>query len=490
MATTSMTTIARIAVPRGQRSAWLVAIIFAGVVLGSATTLSAFVRIAVATAAFGLIAVICLRAPRQAVVGLMVWLVMLGTLRRIFLMIFDSGGSDPLVLVAPAVAVVLVLIAARRGAFRSRTPLSNSVMLLSALMVLGVLNPLQGGVVVGLTGLVFVLVPLLWFWVGRAVVDDQLFKRLLNLLAALAPLAALYGLYQVYRGFPPWDAGWIATRPLNSLQVGDALRQFASFSAASEYVIFVAVGAVVWVLYARRARWAPSALVVLLLLGWALALASVRGIIVGLVVTIGMLLGVARGRGVAQTIALGLLALMLLSIAASRIDPATVGGEETSSLLRRQVTGFSDPFNPDSAVSTVPGHISRVIEGFRDAASNPLGRGSGSISIAADRFGGGSSTTEVDPSNAAVALGIPGLLAYGAVFFLGFGKAFRRARAQRDLLALAALGILLITNLQWLNGGNYSVAPLPWLVLGWLDRPGREPDDDPDAEDIALASRF
>lgn len=469
---------ARVAAASDRLPIWLVSVTSAAVLLGAATTLPAFVRIAVAVAAAGLIAVTCLQAPRQAVIGLVVWLVILGTLRRIFLLVFDSGGNDPLVLVAPAGVVVLVLIAARRGAFRSRTPLSNSVLLFSGLILVGVLNPLQGGLAVGLSGLLFVLVPLMWFWVGRAVLDDRLFGRLLQLLALLAPAVALYGLYQVYRGFPPWDREWLESREFVSLQVGDALRQFASFSAASEYVIFVAVGTVVWVLYARRARTAPLALMVLLLLGWALALASVRGIIVGVVVTIGMLLGVARGRRIGQTVVLGLFALFLLSLAVSTVDPATVGGDGTSSLLSRQVTGLSDPFNPDPQVSTVPGHISRVIEGFRDAAANPLGRGTGSISIGADKFGQGSSTTEVDPSNAAVALGVPGLLVYGAVFFLGFRKAFRRAREQRDLLALSALGILLITNLQWLNGGNYSVAPLPWLVLGWLDRPDLEPEDD------------
>jgi hypothetical protein len=27
-----------------------------------------------------------------------------------------------------------------------------------------------------------------------------------------------------------------------------------------------------------------------------------------------------------------------------------------------------------------------------------------------------------------------------------------------------------VTLLQWLNGGHYGVAFLPWLVLGWVER--------------------
>lgn len=479
----------RTAVPSGRRSLWLMAIVPLGAVLGAATTLSASVGAAVAVTASGLIAVLCVRAPQPVLVGVVVWLVALGTLRRIFRMVFDTAGSDPLLLIAPAVVVVLVLVAAGRQAFRSRTSLSKAVILLSGLIVLGVFNPLQGGLAVGLSGLIFVLVPILWFWVGRGLMDDRLFKRLLTVVAALAPLAALYGLLQVYQGLPPWDAEWLEAGPINSLRVGDAFRQWASFSAASEYVVFLAVGAVIWVLHIRRARWAPLAIVILSLLGWALAVASVRSITVVLVVTVGMLLGVARGRGIGQTVALGLLALMLLSIALSAVDPATVGGDGTSSLLSRQVTGLSDPFNSDPNVSTFLGHFGRLVDGVRDAVSNPVGRGTGSISIAADRFGEGSNTTEVDLSNAAVALGIPGLLTYSAVFFLGFRKAFRRARLQRDLLTLAALGILLITSLQWLNGGNYAVAPLPWLVLGWLDRPRLVTNEDaPEIEDSMIVA--
>ena len=99
-----------------------------------------------------------------------------------------------------------------------------------------------------------------------------------------------------------------------------------------------------------------------------------------------------------------------------------------------------------------------------------MGNGVGVITIAADKFGpSDNAATDVDPSNVAVAMGIPGLLTYGVVVLLAMRLAFHRARRTRDFLGLAALGIILVTSLQWLNGGAYAVAPLPWLLLGWLD---------------------
>src|SRR5262249_7889761 len=114
---------------------------------------------------------------------------------------------------------------------------------------------------------------------------------------------------------------------------------------------------------------------------------------------------------------------------------------------------------------------------------DPLGTGVGSTTIAAQKLGsetvpandvhsssvGG---VEVDPGNAALAAGLLGLGAYVCVLIIGVRRAYTRARS-RDALALAALGVLFATLFQWLNGGQYAVVILPWLVLGWLDRPER-----------------
>lgn len=453
-------------------------IVLVGAVFGLATTSPLLVRLSVALAVMALIAVVCLRAPRNAVIGLVVWLAVLGTVRRLLLETAALGSNDPLLLVAPAVVAVLVVVAARQGAFRTRTRLTKAVMALSGLLILGTFNPLQGGIAVGLGGLLFALVPTLWFWVGRTVFDDRLLHRLVSLLALLAPLAALYGLYQVYRGFPPWDAAWVQARGYDSLEVKGAYRQFASFSSAAEYVGFLAIGLLVWATRLRNAsRWAPAA-VVIPLLAWSLAVASVRGVLVGTAVTLGVVVAVARGFGITRTAILGLSALVLLSAAVSLLDPSKVGGSATADLLERQVTGLSDPFDPES--STLPVHFQTVVSGILQAFRNPVGQGTGVVSIAADRFGSQSQITETDPSNVAVALGLPGLVSYTAVAAIGLRRAFRRARAGRDLLGLVGLGILLLTGLQWLTGGNYAIAPLPWIVLGWLDRPAASTAGDED----------
>ena len=97
--------------------------------------------------------------------------------------------------------------------------MTNLVLTLSGLVVLATLNPLQGRIAVGIGGLLFVLVPLLWYWVGRSLVDERLVVTVLRVFAVLSLAVAVYGLIQVYRGFPPWDKRWIATKGYTALYV-------------------------------------------------------------------------------------------------------------------------------------------------------------------------------------------------------------------------------------------------------------------------------
>lgn len=438
--------------------------------LGLASTSPALVGIAVALALVALAVLFCGLAPRTTILVLFGWLAAIGAMRRILLSAGVTSKNDPLLLVAPVGVAVLVLVASKRGAFRSRSSLTTTVLVFSGLCVIGAFNPAQGGLAAGFASLLFFLVPLLWFWVGRGLLDDQLFHRALLAIAVLAPLAAGYGLWQVYVGFPSWDAHWIrATPAYTSLYVGTALRPFASLSSTADYVGYLAIGLVVWTLRLRERRRTLLVLIVIALLGWGLAVGSVRGSIVGLVITVGVVFAVSHGYGIGRTAFFGFGSLWLLSIVVGSVNPSSLGSGGSSALLSRQVVGLSDPFNRQT--STLPGHVDSMVGGLTQAFREPLGRGPAAVTLAGQKLGSGASSTDLDPSNVAVALGFPGLVTYMLLVVLGLHFAFDYARERRDLPSLAALGILVITATQWLAGGNYAVAPLPWLVLGWLDRP-------------------
>src|SRR5207245_5199158 len=79
-------------------------------------------------------------APQKTLLALMLWLPALGFGRRILSGYAPISGNDPLLLVEPLILGILLIAAAGRGAFRERTALSNSVAILTSLVLLGALN--------------------------------------------------------------------------------------------------------------------------------------------------------------------------------------------------------------------------------------------------------------------------------------------------------------------------------------------------------------
>jgi hypothetical protein len=418
------------------------------------------VRFVLVGCAAALILAAGLVAPRSVLYGLVVWLAVLGLVRRVVSTSSQGSRLDPLLLVGPLALVFLVIVAARSGAFASMSALSKLVLALSALALLGCLNPLQGGIQTGLAGLLFMLVPMLAFWVGRGLVDDGSLSRLLKLVAAVAVGVAAYGLIQTFSHFPSWDEAWIRNSGYASLNVNGSLRPFGTLSSAQEYALFVAVGLGALFLFRSKLSRFPVLIAAGSVLAVAVFYASSRSVVVTLVLATGVALA-ARARLSALTG--GIVAALLLAGVVLVASHYASGGSETSSttaaLASHQLDGLANPFNSNS--STLVGHLDLGGQGLRSALVYPLGIGTGSVSIAAGKFGRQAAGTELDPSNAAVALGVPGLIAYVGILVLGLSA-----------LAIVALFVIVVTLFQWLNGGLYAIAPLPWLLLGWVDRAG------------------
>jgi hypothetical protein len=453
----------------GLGTAIILLAVLGAIAIGRFASEPSAVKVALAATVVPLAVGVGFLAPRVLLLALPCWLVGLGLLRRVAALSASPSKTDLLLIVGPVAWTLLVLVAARHGAFRHPTVLSKSVLALSLLAVASALVPVSGSFVAGPAGLIFVLVPMLAFWVGRGLVDDRTLATLLKLVALLAVAAVLYGLAQTVYGFRSWDLHWIRTSGYAALNVNGVIRPFATFASAAEYAYFAGVAIVVWLGFWLR----PGRIVVTLaatgLLATGIAYEGSRGVVVSLVAAVGLMLG-ARRRFPLVPAALGAVVLVLaLSFAVRHVVPSGYSGSGSSTLLAHQAQGIANPLDPKS--STLLVHLSYIVGGLGSVVSHPLGQGVAAVTIAGSRFAGQAKGTEADPSNAAVALGLPGLLAYLVIAVSGIALAYRTALRRRDPLSLVALGVLSVTLFQWLNGGQYAVAFLPWLVLGWLDRP-------------------
>ncbi len=449
--------------------------------LGAVASRPAHVRPFVAAALVLPVVIVGLTRPRQVMVVLLAFLPFLGMFRRLA-STTSAPERDPLLLVAPLVVGILIVAGIRSGAFARLGLLSNAVLAMCYIILLGAFNPIQGKVTIGISGLLFTLVPVLWFWVARAYVDDRMFTRIVVMLAVIGVVVGGYGLIQTYAGFPSWDTKWIDNFGYSSLSVGGTIRPFASFVSAAEYGTFLAICIVLWVILIPRFQ--SIAVVLATVLFWALILESIRGAVFILFLMLGVLAAIRLKLGVFGAIAMGACGLVLVTFVATMVRPTQRydTGSKTGNLLRHQIDGLANPFDNES--STADQHASLIFVGLHYLPIHPLGVGSGATTIASSTFGGDSGTgaqtvTEADVSNVAVAWGYPGMAAFLLLTSVAMTRAIRLAGREGGLLPFAALALMLGTLLGWFTGGNYAVAPLPWLAMGWLDRRYCHLDDDP-----------
>ena len=471
-----MTILALARNPRRDSAVLVTALAAAAVSLlvGAAVSHPNLVRIAVAFPVVCLLVGIATNSPRLALCGLMAWLAVLGLVRRLLTTVGSPRPlGDPLLLVGPLMLLVLFVIAVERGALKELTRLSRAVLGLTVVLIISAVNPLQGGLTVGLSGILLVVVPMLAFWVGRSLLDERAVGVLVGVLGTLALLVTIYGLVQTFDGFPSWDQRWISEvrSQYVALGVGGTVRAFGAQSSAAEYAGLVGVGILSWRALARRASLFPVAVTALAVLATALWLESSRGIVVLTLAALWLTFAASRRIPIGRALLVGAAMLALLPTAVGYLssgssEPTRSELHPTSGLVKHQVEGLSEPFAKNSSLG---GHYERVVTGMGEGFTKPVGRGVGAITIAGGKFEGVNASTEADPGNAPVAAGLIGLVLYLLIVVYGIGGSYRLAQSSRTVPALAALGIVIVTFLQWLNGSEYAIAPLPWLFLGWVD---------------------
>jgi hypothetical protein len=441
---------------------------------------------------------ICLRSTSQGVLVTFAWLLALGFTRRTVSEFLADPGRDPLILVGVAAIVVLVVRSLLAGALTRLTLLAYALLAFSALTILELANPRQGGGLSRFAGLLVWLVPTLWFWVGRKLVDDRLAFRLLMLVGGATLAVSAYGIAQSVIGFPPWDQRWINVRGYASLYIGpDTVRPFGTFASASEFALACAVGAVVaaTVFYRPRFLTPPArspradlrmsrralAIRVLSLAAFgvasiALVLSAVRTTLVLLVIALPIVYLVLRGRRafVLLVPAFALVALAVLALGQVNANDLSTNGPMAA--VRRIVIVVQDPlsgYSPSAVntnyANTLTLHYDNFKRGLDEGVHHPFGRGTGSTGVVGAQFGGKVDSTDTDISDAGIAFGVLGLLLTFGIVVLGFVTGVQAALRRRTFERVVLVGILIVTLGAWFQGAQYAMAPLLWLLLGRAD---------------------
>jgi hypothetical protein len=460
------------------------------------------------------LAFVCLRSTAQGVVITFVWLFALGTTRRVATEFLADPGRDPFLLVAPVAVAVLGLRALLAGALRRMTVLAWLVLAFSVLVVLQMANPDNPSGFSRVAGLLVWLVPTLWFWVGRTLVEDRLARRLLYLVVGATTVVALYGIVQSVVDFPPWDQRWIDHRGYAALYIGPTtVRPFGSYASAAEFGLACAVGAIVAATMAfgprlllrvttnrraaRRQRRQRTqiillALVVFLVTSLALVLSAIRTYLLLLVVALPIVYLVMKGRKAWKVLIPAILLVAVALAALSQVDPDSFGKDGAQAGIRRVIVALNDPFasNKDNTDNTLQVHWDTAKAGVQEAFDHPIGHGTGSTGIAGEHFGAKSTSSDFDLSDAGIAFGVLGLFLAVVIVVVGLWSSIRVALSRRTFERVALVGVLLVSLGAWFQGAHYVMAPLLWLLLGRADAAfARRRDVEPAEDALEVSAR-
>ena len=414
------------------------------------------------------------RKPETAIVWTLVYVILLGDLRRVVAEVGTAPAFDPLLLILPAVTFILAVPLLLR--LRLNEPLSKSVLALLFIMAVQVFNPIQGGIGVGLSGVFFYVVPILWFFIGREYGTPELIERIIyKVVLPLGVCAALLGLSQTFIGFLPYQQDWIdqVGKVYTSLFIGSSVRPFGFSVSAAEYatLLELSVALAVAAYFSSRRLWIGAVPILFA----ALVLSGGRGLTIKLVMALSVLWVAKREQRfsslkLAGMAALGGTALLALSLVAGIFAaPAESSSHSKSAAgdaLAHQLGGLAHPL--DDRYSSAGLHSNMVATGFLTGFTNPLGRGLGATTFAAQKLGTDSvsGSSELDFSDMFIALGMVGGVVYIAVVVFGLHAAFQYIRRVRRSAAIPVLALLVATLGGWLIEGQYSTCALVFFILG------------------------
>jgi hypothetical protein len=425
-----------------------------------------------AVVAFGILLGLYTLSKNASVYVCIAYLLFLGDIRRIWSWIYGFPTNDPLIVVGALFAIVVAVPLFFR--LRVSDTLSKICLGLVIVMSLQIVNPAQGGLLTGVTGVIYIMSPVLWFWIGRTYGSETMMRTVLQrVLLPAGLIASAYGYYQMTVGLPPWQTAWVqhVGKSYAALHLGGSIRAIGFSPSSSEYTDMLGMATLVALtgfFAGRRIMIVPLAVLLP-----SLFLGGSRGAFVRVLIAGAMAFsftGRDRRPSTLRFVAAIALGVCGLAVVLSGYGKASTEKAKTASqaAIQHQVSGLSDPLH-----STAVGHGSQIYYGALVALKHPAGFGLGSTSIAA-KFSSGEDAdatfSEFDVTDMFLSCGLPGGLLYVAFILYMYRASIRYIRLGAQDLSLPVFAMLAAYLGDWLFPGEYANGPILWLACGCVIR--------------------
>lgn len=409
-----------------------------------------------------------------------------GFLRRAQYLFLPYTQSDPIHLITPFIALLAFVMVLQRRRFRvfTETTLAKLVSVLGLIYCAQIFNPLQGGLSVGLSGALFVLVPVCWFYFGQAIKPDFV-RTVLVLMVIVGLITSVYGLYHLAYGFPGFEQYWLDhTDAYESIRVGKIKRALATFSSAEEWGRYIELGAIAAfgfgataINYLKRTGWFVCGIALTVMLMFTGQRTAIFGLALGVLILIA--LGAKTWRGAAARAMLALAPVVLIGVLANAPtsdDMQSLDEEERfGAVLSHSTRGALSPTQEESLQEriTIWTYLATEI-----VPSNPLGMGLGATSLAVGRLDKSAALPPVDSYfiSSVITCGLPAALLFIAILLRATKTSWRAVRrtergtpgAQIWRVIAALMPVLILNSLFGNTFTLYAVAPIGWLLVGWI----------------------
>ena len=424
------------------------------------------IRIAIITVLMFVIGVCCLRI-QTGVFALLLYLPFMAFLRRYIYVYNPYVSFDPILIISSIFTIFMFLylvvfhLNTIVGSFKEK-PVIRFVNLLFIWFFLEMLNPIQGGLTVGITGSLFFIIPIIWFYFGRFI-DKKRLNRILYLTVFIGLIVALYGLKQNFLGYTTFEKYWVELGGYGALSIRGWLRPVSTFASSQEYTTYIMIAGIISFALATRNIKNLPLLAVLCVILYALIMSATRGALLGLILGMGIytILGLKRPK----IIALAFLVIIFVYIGlATKISiPYINVTTPEAAYLSHTTSGIFDPF---AKGSTLWLHWKGIMQGFLMMFKYPVGHGLGASTLAAAKFGGEGVSGEGFMVSLFASTGIIGAMLFFTLLYFLLRNSFMRYVSNGDffskLIFVIAFEILLTIDLRL-----YSVGPLVWLLLGY-----------------------
>jgi hypothetical protein len=406
------------------------------------------------------------------------YLFLMGDIRRIVAVAFGQPAQDLLLLVGPAMALFLAFPLLLKVRLRDNT--SKAMLFLLVVMTLEIFNPKQGALSVGLSGAIFYIAPVLWFWVGRHFGSPAVVEKLIyRVVFPLALMAALLGFVQTFIGFLPYEQAWIdiAAKSYTALHLGGSIRAFGFSVSGTEYAVLLMFGVVgaAAAYFGSNQRWA----VLLPIFTTGVILASGRTAIVRIILTLAFIWAFRKGQRlqtstIVRIVLFASAGAVLVAAVASHFVPQTGPSGKNSAVndaLAHQAGGLAHPLDPKYSTAGI--HGSMVWAGVLEGITYPIGHGLGATTEAAAKFGSDPSqgSSEIDFSDMFISLGLIGGVLYLLVVLSAMRQSLTYLHTVSRTVSLPVVAILFSSLGSWLIGGQYSTSSVILFLVGALSYP-------------------